>query len=68
MLVEKIHQHEGFRYLKGVTHGKIPDMDFAILELKHNLNITDKVKPACLPENDDNNYVGKKGRFFCSGR
>ena len=37
------------------------DMDFAILELEEELTFTDKIRPACIPENDSDDYVGVDG-------
>ncbi|XP_026330490.1 polyserase-2-like [Hyposmocoma kahamanoa] len=34
--------------------------DIALLKLNERVNITDTVKPVCLPHNDDNTYVGVK--------
>merc|ERR1712117_537771 len=49
--VKRKHQHPD--YNPGTT-----DMDFAILELDEELTWTDKIRPACIPENDANDYVG----------
>ena len=54
--VKRKHQHPD--YNPGTT-----DMDFAILELEEDLTFTDKIRPACIPENDSNNYVGLDGKF-----
>ncbi|XP_072929280.1 trypsin-7-like [Epargyreus clarus] len=34
--------------------------DVAMLELNERVNISDTIKPVCLPHNDDNDYVGVK--------
>ena len=53
--VKDFHQHPD--YNPGTT-----DMDFAILELDEELTWTDKIRPACIPENDANDYVGVDGK------
>ena len=53
--VKRKHQHPD--YNPGTT-----DMDFAILELDEELTWTDKIRPACIPENDSNDYVGADGK------
>ena len=53
--VKDFHQHKD--YNPGTT-----DMDFAILELDEELAWTDKIRPACIPENDSNDYVGVDGK------
>ena len=54
--VKRVHQHEDYNKAADV------DMDFAILELDEELTWTDKIRPACIPENDSNDYVGADGK------
>ena len=53
--VKDFHQHKEYK-------PKSTDMDFAILELEEELTWTDKIRPACIPENDSNDYVGYDGK------
>ena len=40
------------------VHSGAPDMDFSILELAEDLVFTSKIRPACLPKNDKDDYKG----------
>ena len=40
------------------VHSGAPDMDFSILELAEDLVFTSKVRPACLPQNGEDDYKG----------
>ena len=54
--VKKIHQHKSYS-------SSTLDYDFSILELEVDLEFSESVRPACLPEIDTNDYVGLDGKF-----
>ena len=53
--VKKIHQHPDYN---SITQ----DRDFSLLELSEDLVFSKPVRPACLPEDDNKDYIGAQGK------
>ena len=43
------------------------DMDFSILELEEDLEFSESVGPACLPQSESNTYAGSNGESLSLG-
>lgn len=52
--VKKIHEHKNFSW-------QTFNMDFSILELSEDLVFSKSVRPACLPDDDSEDYAGVQG-------
>ena len=55
--VKKIHEHNDFTW-------ETFNLDFSILELSEDLVFSKSVRPACLPEDDSQDYVGVQGMKY----
>ena len=51
--VKKFYQHSDYSH-------ETENMDFSILELEEDLTFSTSVRPACLPQDDSNDYTGAK--------
>ena len=54
--VREIHEHPDY-------NSKTTNYDFAILELEKELDFSESVRPACLPQNSSNTYAGSDGKY-----
>ena len=56
--VKKIHSHPKYGQATDI------DMDFSILELDEDLDFSESVRPACLPQNDSSTYAELNGKLL----
>ena len=53
--IKNIHNHPQYGQATDI------DMDFSILELEEDLEFSESVRPACLPQSESNTYAGSNG-------